>query len=65
MTEHRAGAGPGPGKSATGCSRQSELEPSACCVELPSKFQTGRSSRVGATVNDSIFVLLRRFGTGS
>ena len=55
----------GSGKSATGCRRQSELEPSACWVELPSKFQIGSSSSVGATVNDSIFVLLRRFGTGS
>ena len=32
----------GSGNSATGCSRQSELEPSACRVELPSKFQIGQ-----------------------
>ena len=55
----------GSGKSATGWSRQSELLPSACRVELPSKFQTGSSSRTGSPSNSTIFVLLRRFGTGS
>ncbi len=55
----------GSGKSATGWSRQSEFEPSACCVELPSKFQTGSCSRLGSAANSTIFVLLRRFGTGS
>ena len=56
---------PGSGKSATGCSRQSELEPSAWRVELPSKFQTGRSFSAGSSASSTIFVLLRRFGTGS
>ena len=55
----------GSGKSATGCSTQSELAPSAWRVELPSKFQTGSSSSVGVPANSTIFVLLRRFGTGS
>src|SRR5690348_5200264 len=55
----------GSGNSATGCRRQSEFEPSAWRVELPSKFQTGRSSTVGSSPSSTIFVLLRRFGTGS
>ena len=55
----------GSGNSATGWSRQSEFVPSACRVELPSKFQTGRSSSAGSAANSTIFVLLRRFGTGS
>src|SRR5262249_22736735 len=58
-------ARPGSGKSATGWRRQSEFEPSACCVELPSKFQTGSSSSVGSSESSTIFVLLRRFATGS
>ena len=55
----------GSGKTATGCSMQSELLPSACRVELPSKPHIGSSSSVGNTSNSSIFVLPRRFGTGS
>src|SRR4051794_21555257 len=55
----------GSGKTATGCSMQSELLPSAWRVELPSKPHIGSSSRVGKTSNSSIFVLPRRFGTGS
>ena len=58
-------ARPGSGKSATGCRKQSELEPSACRVELPSKFHTGRSSSVGSPSNATIFVFERRFGVGS
>ena len=55
----------GSGKSATGLRTQSELLPSACRVELPSKPQSGSSSRVGNRSNSTIFVLPRRFGTGS
>ena len=55
----------GSGNEATGCRKQSELEPSACRVELPSKFQTGSSSSVGVSANAAIFVLLRRLGVGS
>jgi hypothetical protein len=55
----------GSGKSATGSRKQSEFEPSACLVELPSKFQTGRSSSVGSPSSSTIFVFERRFGTGS
>jgi len=55
----------GSGKSATGLRKQSELEPSAWRVELPSKFQSGNCSTVGSAAKSTIFVLLRRFGTGS
>ena len=55
----------GSGNSATGLSRQSELLPSACLVELPSKPQSGISSSVGGLLNAFTLVLLRRFGTGS
>ena len=55
----------GSGKSATGWSMQSELWPSACRVELPSKPHCGSSSSVGNVSNDSTLVLPRRFGTGS
>ena len=55
----------GSGKTATGFSMQSELLPSACRVELPSKPHIGSSSSVGNTSNSSILVLPRRFGTGS
>ena len=56
--------GPGRGRARPAAAGSPSCEPSACRVELPSKFQTGRSSSVGATVNATIFVLLRRFGTG-
>ena len=55
----------GSGKMATGCNRQSESLPSAWRVELPSKPQTGSSSRLGNASNAFTFVLLRRFGVGS
>ena len=55
----------GSGKTATGFSRQSESLPSAWRVELPSKPQSGSSSRVGRLANSFTCVLLRRFGTGS
>ena len=55
----------GSGKSATGLRTQSELLPSACRVELPSKPQSGSSSSVGKLSYSSIFVLPRRLGTGS
>ena len=51
------------GYSATGLSRQSELRPSACWVELPSNPHIGRSETdVGAL--STTFVLLRRLGSG-
>ena len=53
------------GKTATGFSPQSELWPSACLVELPSKPHMGNSSSVGKLSNSLIVVLLRRLGTGS
>ena len=52
------------GKTATGLSMQSELRPSACWVELPSKPHIGSCSSVGKLSNSLIWVLLRRFGTG-
>ena len=55
----------GSGKSATGLRKQSELEPSAWRVELPSKFHSGSWSSVGSVSKSTIFVLPRRFGTGS
>ncbi len=52
------------GKTATGLSTQSELLPSACSVELPSKPQSGSSSSDGKLSNSLICVLPRRLGTG-
>src|SRR6187200_3098163 len=49
---------------ATGLSTQSELWPSACRVELPSKPHSGSCSRVGNELNSLIWVLPRRFGVG-
>src|SRR4051812_40950942 len=43
---------------------QSELFPSACMVELPSKPQLGRSARVGGLSNAFISVLPRNSGIG-
>ena len=44
----------GSSKSATGWSTQSELEPSAWRVELPSKFHTGKllERRLGGELDD-------------
>src|SRR5882724_5671958 len=52
------------GKTATGLSTQSELWPSACRVELPSKPHSGSCSRAGSESNSLICVLPRRFGVG-
>src|SRR6267143_5004893 len=52
------------GKTATGLSTQSELLPSACMVELPSKPHSGSCSSVGNESNSLICVLPRRFGIG-
>jgi hypothetical protein len=52
------------GYRATGFSTQSELLPSACMVELPSKPQLGRAARVGGCSNSLSRVLPRRPGTG-
>src|SRR6266852_7617830 len=49
---------------ATGLSTQSELWPSACRVELPSKPHSGSCSNVGNESNSLICVLPRRFGIG-
>src|SRR3954469_17445695 len=49
---------------ATGFSTQSELWPSACMVELPSKPHSGSCSSVGNTSNSLICVLPRRLGVG-
>src|SRR6476620_7526347 len=49
---------------ATGLSTQSELWPSACRVELPSKPHSGSCSRAGNESNSLIWVLPRRFGVG-
>src|SRR3954452_20856324 len=49
---------------ATGLSTQSELWPSACMVELPSKPHSGSCSSVGNTSNSLICVLPRRLGVG-
>src|SRR5258708_29560019 len=43
---------------------QSELLPSACMVELPSKPQLGRSARVGGCSNALSSVLPRNSGIG-
>src|ERR1700761_1410286 len=55
---------PASGYRATGFRMQSELLPSACMVELPSKPQRGRSASVGAVANSLIVVLPRSSGTG-
>src|SRR5882724_2979250 len=52
------------GYTATGFSTQSELWPSACRVELPSKPHSGSWSSVGKEANSLICVLPRRFGVG-
>src|SRR5882672_4283112 len=52
------------GKTRTGFRTQSELLPSACMVELPSKPQSGSCSSVGNESNSLICVLPRRFGVG-
>src|SRR6266567_1989800 len=49
---------------ATGLSTQSELWPSACRVELPSKPHSGSCSSAGNESNSLICVLPRRFGVG-
>ena len=49
---------------ATGLSTQSELWPSACRVELPSKPHSGSCSRVGNELNSLIWVWPPRFGVG-
>src|SRR6188768_3872430 len=49
---------------ATGFSTQSELWPSACMVEEPSKPHSGSCSSVGKAANSLICVLPRRFGVG-
>ena len=54
----------GSGKMRTGFSTQSELCPSACMVELPSKPQRGSCSSEGKLSNSLICVLPRRLGTG-
>src|ERR1700676_1794455 len=52
------------GYRAAGFSTQSELLPSACMVELPSKPQLGRSARVGGCSYALSSVLPRSSGTG-
>src|SRR6202790_4957 len=52
------------GNTATGLSTQSELFPSACKVELPSKPHSGSWSSVGNESYSLICVLPRRFGVG-
>src|SRR5579872_5704003 len=52
------------GNTATGLSTQSELWPSACWVEEPSKPQSGSCSNVGNEANSLIWVLPRKFGVG-
>src|SRR6195256_3294589 len=52
------------GKTRTGLRTQSELWPSACMVELPSKPHSGSCSSVGNESNSLIWVLPRRFGVG-
>src|SRR5882724_13396813 len=54
----------GSGNTATGFSTQSELWPSACCVEEPSKPHSGSCSSVGNSAKSLIWVLPRRLGTG-
>src|ERR1700687_4546149 len=52
------------GYTATGLSTQSELWPSACMVELPSKPHSGSCSSAGNESYSLICVLPRRFGVG-
>src|ERR1700751_4416506 len=52
------------GKTATGLSTQSELWPSACMVDEPSKPHRGSCSSVGKDANSLIWVLPRKFGVG-
>ena len=52
------------GKTRIGLRTQSELRPSACMVELPSKPHRGRCSSEGKLSNSLIWVFPRRFGTG-
>src|SRR6266705_901211 len=52
------------GKTRTGFSTQSELWPSACMVELPSKPHNGSCSSVGNESNSLICVLPRKLGVG-
>src|SRR5437868_15493326 len=52
------------GNTATGFSTQSELWPSACRVDEPSKPHSGSCSSVGNDANSLICVLPRRFGVG-
>src|SRR5882672_1862217 len=49
---------------ATGLRTQSELCPSACMVELPSKPHNGSCSSVGKLSNALICVLPRKLGVG-
>src|SRR5262245_40500017 len=52
------------GYTATGFSTQSELWPSACMVELPSKPHSGSCASVGKLSKSLSWVLPRRLGTG-
>src|SRR3954447_756832 len=52
------------GNTRTGLRTQSELLPSACIVELPSKPHKGSCSSDGKLSNSLIWVFPRRFGTG-
>src|SRR5438309_4334503 len=52
------------GKTATGFNTQSELWPSACMVELPSKPHSGSCSSVGNESKSLSCVLPRKFGVG-
>src|SRR6201986_2077384 len=52
------------GYRATGLSTQSELLPSACIVELPSKPQVGKSASTGGLSNVFRVVFPRNSGTG-
>src|SRR6185503_18151429 len=52
------------GYTATGLSMQSELRPSACRVELPSKPHIGSCSSLGKLSKSLTCVLPRRFGVG-
>src|ERR1700704_6430575 len=52
------------GNTRTGLRTQSELFPSACMVELPSKPHSGSCSSVGNESYSLICVLPRRFGVG-
>ena len=52
------------GNTRIGFRTQSELLPSACSVELPSKPHSGRSSRLGNALYSLICVFPRKFGVG-